>query len=154
MQCSTQTTWLQGSLLLYGYNFSPDTQCYSLCDKLPSRLKEAYPVLYTAENGRNAHEFILNINAIKTKTGISEKDIAKRLMDYGFHAPTMSWPAVGTLMVRVCAALLHTQSARRRLNQPNQSTRLRWIDTLMRCSASEMRFGRLSLVVCRQTTIL
>jgi glycine dehydrogenase len=66
---------------------------------MAARLKDAYPVLYTAENGRNAHEFILNINPIKSKTGITEKDIAKRLMDYGFHAPTMSWPAVGTLMV-------------------------------------------------------
>jgi len=66
---------------------------------MAARLKEAYPLLYTAPNGRNAHEFILNINPLKTKTGISEKDIAKRLMDFGFHAPTMSWPAVGTLMV-------------------------------------------------------
>jgi glycine dehydrogenase len=55
--------------------------------------------MYTGANGLNAHEFILNINPIKENSGITEKDIAKRLMDYGFHAPTMSWPAVGTLMV-------------------------------------------------------
>jgi len=66
---------------------------------MAARLKDHYPLLFTAENGRNAHEFILNINPIKNDCGITEKDIAKRLMDYGFHAPTMSWPAVGTLMV-------------------------------------------------------
>lgn len=63
------------------------------------QLQSSFPILYQGDQGRNAHEFILNINPLKTKTGISEKDIAKRLMDYGFHAPTMSWPAVGTLMV-------------------------------------------------------
>jgi len=66
---------------------------------MAARLKDHYPILYTADNGRNAHEFILNINPIKANCGITEKDIAKRLMDFGFHAPTMSWPAVGTLMV-------------------------------------------------------
>jgi len=66
---------------------------------MAAKLKDHYPVLYTSDNGRNAHEFILNINPIKANCGITEKDIAKRLMDYGFHAPTMSWPAVGTLMV-------------------------------------------------------
>jgi len=66
---------------------------------MAKRLSEQYEVMYTGANGLNAHEFILNINPIKENSGITEKDIAKRLMDYGFHAPTMSWPAVGTLMV-------------------------------------------------------
>jgi glycine dehydrogenase len=65
---------------------------------MAAQLADSYPLLYTAPNGRNAHEFIMDINKIKAKTGIAEKDIAKRLMDFGFHAPTMSWPAMGTLM--------------------------------------------------------
>ena len=63
------------------------------------RLEPYYPVLYTGRNGRVAHECILDIRGIKDKTGISGEDIAKRLMDYGFHAPTMSFPVAGTLMV-------------------------------------------------------
>ncbi len=64
-----------------------------------SRLKDHYPVLYTGSQGRVAHECILDIRPIKAATGISEVDIAKRLMDYGFHAPTMSFPVAGTIMV-------------------------------------------------------
>lgn len=63
------------------------------------RLKDHYPVLYTGSQGRVAHECILDIRPIKAATGISEVDIAKRLMDYGFHAPTMSFPVPGTMMV-------------------------------------------------------
>jgi glycine dehydrogenase len=64
-----------------------------------ARLKDHYPVLYTGKNGRVAHECILDIRAIKAATGIAEIDIAKRLMDYGFHAPTVSFPVAGTIMV-------------------------------------------------------
>src|SRR6266581_3215549 len=64
-----------------------------------ARLREHYPVLYTGRLGRVAHECILDIRAIKAATGIAEIDIAKRLMDYGFHAPTVSFPVPGTLMV-------------------------------------------------------
>ncbi len=63
------------------------------------RLKDHYPVLYAGKQGRVAHECILDIRAIKTATGIAEIDIAKRLMDYGFHAPTVSFPVAGTIMV-------------------------------------------------------
>lgn len=66
---------------------------------IASRLKDAYPVLYTGRDGRVAHECILDIRPLKETTGISELDIAKRLIDYGFHAPTMSFPVAGTLMV-------------------------------------------------------
>ena len=66
---------------------------------LATRLGEHYPVLYTGSKGRVAHECILDIRPIKAATGISEVDIAKRLMDYGFHAPTMSFPVAGTIMV-------------------------------------------------------
>jgi glycine dehydrogenase len=63
------------------------------------QLNEHYPVLYTGQNGRVAHECILDIRPIKAATGITETDIAKRLMDYGFHAPTVSFPVAGTIMV-------------------------------------------------------
>jgi glycine dehydrogenase len=66
---------------------------------IATRLKDAYPVLYTGRDGRVAHECILDIRPLKEMTGISEMDIAKRLIDYGFHAPTMSFPVAGTLMV-------------------------------------------------------
>ncbi|WP_126445425.1 aminomethyl-transferring glycine dehydrogenase [Sulfuricystis multivorans] len=66
---------------------------------IATRLKDHYPVLYTGSHGRVAHECILDVRAIKAATGISEIDIAKRLMDYGFHAPTVSFPVAGTLMV-------------------------------------------------------
>ncbi|MGT3317670.1 aminomethyl-transferring glycine dehydrogenase [Yersinia enterocolitica] len=66
---------------------------------IATRLKEAYPVLYAGHDGRVAHECILDIRPLKEATGISEMDIAKRLIDFGFHAPTMSFPVAGTLMV-------------------------------------------------------
>ncbi len=66
---------------------------------IATRLKSAYPVLYTGANGRVAHECILDIRPLKEETGVSELDIAKRLIDFGFHAPTMSFPVAGTLMV-------------------------------------------------------
>ena len=66
---------------------------------IASRLQSAYPILYAGRDGRVAHECILDIRPLKEQTGISELDIAKRLIDYGFHAPTMSFPVAGTLMV-------------------------------------------------------
>ena len=62
-------------------------------------LADDYPVLYTGKNGFVAHECIIDIRPLKEETGITETDIAKRLMDYGFHAPTMSFPVAGTLMI-------------------------------------------------------
>ncbi|MEI7188306.1 aminomethyl-transferring glycine dehydrogenase [Dickeya dianthicola] len=64
-----------------------------------TRLKDAYPVLYTGRDDRVAHECILDIRPLKESSGISEMDVAKRLIDYGFHAPTMSFPVAGTLMI-------------------------------------------------------
>ncbi|WP_247957596.1 aminomethyl-transferring glycine dehydrogenase [Microbacterium galbinum] len=66
---------------------------------IAARLGEHYPVLYTGENGRVAHECILDLRPLKEATGITVDDVAKRLIDYGFHAPTMSFPVAGTLMV-------------------------------------------------------
>ncbi len=66
---------------------------------IATRLMPHYPVLYCGRNGRVAHECILDLRPLKDATGISGEDVAKRLMDYGFHAPTMSFPVAGTLMV-------------------------------------------------------
>jgi glycine dehydrogenase len=66
---------------------------------IASKLKDNFGVLYTGENGRVAHELILECRHLKNSSGITETDIAKRLMDYGFHAPTLSFPVHGTLMV-------------------------------------------------------
>ena len=64
-----------------------------------SRLKDYYPVLYTGKHGRVAHECIIDLRPLKEQTGVTEEDIAKRLIDFGFHAPTMSFPVPGTLMI-------------------------------------------------------
>ncbi|MCA0145581.1 aminomethyl-transferring glycine dehydrogenase [Blastococcus sp. LR1] len=66
---------------------------------LAARLREHYPVLYTGANGLVAHECILDIRPLTKATGVTNDDIAKRLIDFGFHAPTMSFPVAGTLMV-------------------------------------------------------
>jgi len=66
---------------------------------LTQQLSEHYPVLYRGRHGRVAHECIIDIRPLKEATGVTEEDIAKRLMDYGFHAPTMSFPVPGTLMI-------------------------------------------------------
>ncbi|GGY33392.1 glycine dehydrogenase (decarboxylating) [Bacterioplanes sanyensis] len=66
---------------------------------LAKRLSAHYPILYSGDNGRVAHECIVDLRPIKAETGITEVDIAKRLMDYGFHAPTMSFPVAGTFMI-------------------------------------------------------
>ncbi|OQS41213.1 aminomethyl-transferring glycine dehydrogenase [Chromobacterium haemolyticum] len=64
-----------------------------------TRLAEHFPVLYTGANGRVAHECIIDLRPLKASSGVTEVDVAKRLMDYGFHAPTMSFPVPGTLMI-------------------------------------------------------
>ncbi|MFV2035826.1 MAG: aminomethyl-transferring glycine dehydrogenase subunit GcvPB, partial [Halocynthiibacter sp.] len=85
---------------------------------IAARLKDAYGILYTSATGRVAHECILDTRALDDSAGVSVYDVAKRLIDNGFHAPTMSWPVPGTLMVeptesepkaeidRFCAAML------------------------------------------------
>jgi len=64
-----------------------------------ARLQDYFPVLYTGRSGRVAHECIIDVRPLKEASGISEEDMAKRLMDFGFHAPTMSFPVPGTLMI-------------------------------------------------------
>jgi glycine dehydrogenase len=86
---------------------------------MAKRLESHYPVLYRGTHGRCAHEFILDCRGFEDSANIKVEDIAKRLMDYGFHAPTMSWPVPGTLMFepteseskaeldRMCEAMIH-----------------------------------------------
>jgi len=66
---------------------------------MAKRLEGHFDVLFRGRNGRVAHEFILDLRPFRKSTGITEEDVAKRLMDYGYHAPTMSWPVPGTIMV-------------------------------------------------------
>ncbi len=66
---------------------------------MAEKLKAHYPILYTGQNSRVAHEFILDFRQFKTSAGVEVEDVAKRLMDYGFHAPTVSFPVPGTLMI-------------------------------------------------------
>jgi glycine cleavage system P protein (glycine dehydrogenase) len=96
---------------------------------IAARLKDAYPVLYTGTNGRVAHECILDLRAITQETGVTAEDVAKRLIDFGFHAPTMSFPVAGTLMVepteseskveldRFCDAMIDIRDEIRRVEQ-------------------------------------
>jgi hypothetical protein len=88
---------------------------------MASRLSDSYPVLYTGSKGRVAHECIIDIRDIQDRCGISNEDIAKRLIDFGFHAPTMSFPVAGTLMI-----------------EPTESESLAEID---RCCPSQPRSG-------------
>ena len=86
--------------LLGGEGLTHSTQVAILsANYMAARLADSYPVLYTGENGRVAHECILDIRGLTKDSGVTVDDIAKRLMDYGFHAPTMSFPVAGTLMI-------------------------------------------------------
>ena len=76
----------------------PPPRCSS-ANYIATRLKDHYPVLYTGEGGLVAHECILDLRPLREETGVTVDDVAKRLIDYGFHAPTMSFPVAGTLMV-------------------------------------------------------
>ncbi len=101
--------WLSASILLISYGYikmlgrdgmTESTRHAILnANYIKSRLEKYYPVLYTRENGRVAHEMIFDLRQLKQASGIDETDVAKRLMDYGFHAPTVSFPVAGTLMV-------------------------------------------------------
>lgn len=86
--------------LLGGAGLTHATQVAILsANYMAARLQDAYPILYTGQNGRVAHECILDIRGLTRDSGVGVDDIAKRLMDFGFHAPTMSFPVAGTLMI-------------------------------------------------------
>ena len=93
------------------------------------RLKEAYPILYASEKGRVAHECIVDTRPLAASAGVTVDDVAKRLIDSGFHAPTMSWPVAGTLMIeptesevkaeldRFCEAMLSIREEARAIEE-------------------------------------
>jgi glycine dehydrogenase len=86
--------------LLGGEGLTHSTQVAILsANYMAAKLSSSYPVLYTGANGRVAHECILDIRGLTKDSGVTVDDIAKRLMDFGFHAPTMSFPVAGTLMI-------------------------------------------------------
>jgi glycine dehydrogenase len=101
--------WGSASILLISYAYMKmlgrdgmtDSTRYAILNAnyLKSRLEPYFPVLYTRKNGRVAHEMIFDLRPLKQASGIDELDVAKRLMDYGFHAPTVSFPVAGTIMV-------------------------------------------------------
>jgi glycine dehydrogenase len=101
--------WGSASILLISYAYMKmlgrdgmtDATRFAILNAnyIKSRLEAHYPVLYTRKNGRVAHEMIFDLRPLKQASGIEEGDVAKRLMDYGFHAPTVSFPVPGTLMV-------------------------------------------------------
>jgi glycine dehydrogenase len=86
--------------LLGGAGLTHSTQVAILsANYMAARLNDSFPILYTGANGRVAHECILDVRPLTAISGVSVDDIAKRLMDFGFHAPTMSFPVAGTLMI-------------------------------------------------------
>ena len=101
--------WSSASILLISYAYMKmlgadgmtNATRYAILNAnyIKSRLEKHYPVLYTRPNGRVAHEMIFDLRPLKQASGIDETDVAKRLMDYGFHAPTVSFPVAGTLMI-------------------------------------------------------
>ncbi len=86
--------------LMGGWGLTKATEVAILnANYLAHRLHDHYDILYTGRNGRIAHECIVDLRPFKDLAGVTEEDVAKRLIDYGFHAPTMSWPVPGTLMI-------------------------------------------------------
>ena len=101
--------WGSPSILLISYAYISmlgaagltDATKYAILNAnyVKARLEKHYPVLYAGPNGRVAHELIFDVRPFKAQCGVDEQDVAKRLMDYGFHAPTVSFPVPGTLMI-------------------------------------------------------
>jgi glycine dehydrogenase len=101
--------WGSASILLISYGYIRMLGAHGLTEAtryailnanyIKARLQEYFPVQFTGKNGRVAHECIFDLRALKEQSGVDETDVAKRLMDYGFHAPTVSWPVPGTMMI-------------------------------------------------------
>jgi len=104
-----EAPWSSASILLISYAYirmlggpgMTDATRYAILNAnyIKARLERHYPVLYAGANGRVAHELIFDLRPLEQASGIEETDVAKRLMDFGFHAPTVSFPVAGTLMV-------------------------------------------------------
>lgn len=105
----SSTPWGSASILLISYGYIKmlgakgvtEASKYAILNAnyLKARLEQHFPTLYQGEHGRVAHEFILDPRPFKQQSNVDAEDISKRLMDYGFHAPTVSFPVVGTLMI-------------------------------------------------------
>ena len=121
---------------LMGANGLKQASCAAILNAnyIAKRLGDHYPVLYTGPNGMVAHECIIDVRPYKDSAGVSVDDIAKRLIDYGFHAPTMSWPVAGTLMIepteseskeeldRFCEAMIQIREEIRAVEEGNQNS--------------------------------
>jgi glycine dehydrogenase len=92
-------SWMYIAMLGKNGLYEATTNAILNANYIATRLSKHYPILYSDENGRVAHECIVDLRPIKEKFDISVDDVAKRLIDYGFHAPTMSFPVAGTLMI-------------------------------------------------------
>ena len=109
IHATAEAPWGSASILLISYGYirmlggdgMTDATRYAILNAnyVKSRLEQHYPVLYLRGGSRVAHEMIFDLRPLKQASGIDETDVAKRLMDYGFHAPTVSFPVAGTLMV-------------------------------------------------------
>jgi glycine dehydrogenase len=109
IQALSAAPWSSASILLISYAYMKmlggdgmtNATRYAILNAnyIKSRLEPYFPVLYTRPNGRVAHEMIFDLRPLKQASGIDETDVAKRLMDFGFHAPTVSFPVAGTLMI-------------------------------------------------------
>ncbi len=90
-----------GYIKMLGYDGVKMATEYAILNAnyMKARLKKYYPILYTGKNGTCAHEFIVDLRPFKQSAGVEAEDVAKRLIDYGFHAPTMSFPVAGTIMI-------------------------------------------------------
>lgn len=101
--------WGSASILVISYGYirllgakgATDATKYAILNAnyIKTRLEDYFPVLFQSSNNRVAHEFIVDLRNMKKSSGVDAEDVAKRLMDYGFHAPTMSWPVPGTIMI-------------------------------------------------------
>lgn len=101
--------WGSASILLISYGYIRMLGAHGLTEAtryailnanyIKARLQAHFPVQFVGKNGRVAHECIFDLRALKEQSGVDETDVAKRLMDYGFHAPTVSWPVPGTMMI-------------------------------------------------------
>jgi glycine dehydrogenase len=109
MSAVSAAPWGSASILLISYAYirmmgthgleQATTYAILNANYIKARLEAHYPILYVGSKGRCAHEMILDTRVFKNAAGVEAEDIAKRLMDYGFHAPTMSFPVAGTIMV-------------------------------------------------------
>jgi glycine dehydrogenase len=90
-----------GYIKMLGYDGVKMATEYAILNAnyMKARLRKYYPILYTGKNGKCAHEFIVDLRPYKQSAGVEAEDVAKRLIDYGFHAPTMSFPVAGTIMI-------------------------------------------------------